>query len=212
MNYLVLEDITANQLKELGKGDLVWLESPQNPRGEVADLSYYTSILSPDVIIAVDSTFAPPPIQCLLSHGAHVVMHSSTKFFGGHSDLLGGVLMTKDPKMHSDLLNDRQFLGSTMGNMEAWLLLRSLRTLKLRVMEQSRSAEKIVSWLVSKSEPCLEIVTKVWHASLKTHPGHEAHKRQGTGWSGVFSFELATHHHARLFVTSTKIFGNATRY
>lgn len=78
-----------------------------------------------------------------------------------------------------------------MGNMEAYLLLRSLRTLKIRVMQQSETAVKLVQWLVSKSEPCLKIVQKVWHASLPNHPGHEAHKRQGNGgWSGVFSIDV----------------------
>ncbi|KAJ3358682.1 hypothetical protein HDU91_005147 [Kappamyces sp. JEL0680] len=206
-----LEEETSTSLAALGKGDLVWLESPQNPRGEVADLSYYRKHLSKEVVVAVDATFAPPPIQTLLSHGANIVMHSSTKFLGGHSDLLGGVLMTKDARVYQELLGDRAYLGSTMGNMEAWLLLRSLRTLKVRIMQQSASAAAIVSWLVSKSEPCLDIVDKVWHASLPSHPGHEAHKRQGNGgWSGVFSLEFTSLHHARLLCSNTAIFANAT--
>ncbi len=124
-----LEEVSEEYLSSLGKGDLVLLETPQNPRGEVADLQYYTSKLSKDVILAADATFAPPPIQNLLSHGAHIVMHSSTKYFGGHSDLLGGVLMTRNQETHKKLLSDRLFLGSVMGNMETWLLLRSLRYL-----------------------------------------------------------------------------------
>lgn len=90
-----VEDATDETLAGLKEGDLIFLESPQNPRGEVADLSYYTARIDPKVVLAVDSTFSPPPIQSLLDHGAHIVMHSSSKFLGGHSDLLGGVLMTK---------------------------------------------------------------------------------------------------------------------
>ncbi len=98
-----LEDETDETLKTLVKGDMIWLETPQNPRGEVADLFYYRTRVAVGVILACDATFAPPPIQCLLSHGADIVMHSSTKFLGGHSDLLGGVLMTKDAQVYKDV-------------------------------------------------------------------------------------------------------------
>ncbi|KAJ3259944.1 hypothetical protein HK103_001454 [Boothiomyces macroporosus] len=120
VKILYLED--GDYLGTLKKGDL-----PQNPRGEVSDLSYYSSKKPDGVILAVDATFAPPPIQYTLEHGADIVMHSSTKSLGGHSDLLGGVLITRDSKVRDELVVQRHFLGSVMGNMEAWLLLRSLR-------------------------------------------------------------------------------------
>jgi cystathionine gamma-synthase len=85
---------------------------------------------------------------------------------------------------------DRIYSGAVPGNFESWLLLRSLRSLKVRVTHQSNSAAAIVAWLTSKSEPCLAVIDKVWHASLPDHPGHEASKRQGSGWSGVFSVEV----------------------
>jgi cystathionine gamma-synthase len=205
-----LEDTTESRMKQLPPSTLVWLESPQNPRGEVADLQYYRSNCPKSVIIAVDATFAPPPLQNLLSHGADYVMHSSTKFLGGHSDLLGGVLMTKENQHYSKLLQDRTNLGAVMGSMEAWLLLRSVRTLKVRVVQQSQSAAFLAHWLHSKSEPCLSIVAKVWHASLPDHPGHEASKRQGNGWSGVLAIEFTSLHHARLICSNLELFDNAT--
>ncbi|KAJ3271881.1 hypothetical protein HDV01_006166 [Terramyces sp. JEL0728] len=197
-------------LGKLSKGDMIYFDSPQNPRGEVSDLSYFSSKKPEGVILAVDATFAPPPIQYTLEHGADIVMHSSTKSLGGHSDLLGGVLITKDPKVRDELIVQRHFLGSVMGNMEAWLLLRSLRTLKVRVMQQSETAARLAQWLSSKSEPCLDVVGKVWHASLPAHPGHEAAKRQGKGWACVLSVEFKTLHHARLICSNLRLVANAT--
>jgi cystathionine gamma-synthase len=205
-----IEEMKESRLSHLPTHTLLWLESPQNPRGEVADLQYYRNLLPKHVNIAVDATFAPPPIQNLLSNGADYVMHSSTKFLGGHSDLLGGVLMTKSEEEFKKLSTDRASLGAVMGNMEAWLLLRSLRTLTVRVVQQSNNASFLANWLDSKSEPCLDIVAKVWHASLPDHPGHEACKRQGSGWSGVLAIEFVSLHHARLICSNLEYFDNAT--
>lgn len=99
-----------------------------------------------------------------------------------------------------------------MGSLEAWLLLRSLKTLTLRVMRQSDSAAKIAEWLSSKSEECLEIVETVYHASLKSHPGHVLSMKQGMGWSGVLSIELKTQKFAKDLSSSLKLFTNATSF
>ncbi|KAJ2996559.1 hypothetical protein HDV02_006392 [Globomyces sp. JEL0801] len=196
--------------KTIKKG-LVLLESPQNPRGEVVDLEAIVPLLSDNVVVAVDATFAPPPLQSLLSHGVDIVMHSTTKSLGGHSDLLGGVLMTKSKDVYEQLLHDRMFLGSVMGNLECWLLLRSLRTLKIRVLQQSQTATQLTTWLTSNSEPCLSIIAKVHHASIPTHPGHDAYLRQGTSnFPSVLSIDFITHNHARLICSHLRLFHNAT--
>ncbi|KAI8908920.1 Cys/Met metabolism PLP-dependent enzyme-domain-containing protein [Gorgonomyces haynaldii] len=204
---LYLED--GHKMDELSEGDLIWLESPLNPTGEVVDLSLYQS-RPKGVVLAVDSTFAPPPIQYTLKFGVDIAMHSSTKFLGGHSDLLGGVLLTKDQKVHASLLQDRLVLGSVMGNMETWLLLRSLRTLKVRVMQQSKNAADLAQWLSSKSEKCLDVVDSIHHASLPGHEGHEAAKKQGDGWSGVLSIQFKTMNQAKDVCSRLKLFDNAT--
>jgi cystathionine gamma-synthase len=126
VNELALEEQNASTLSHLPPNTLIWLESPQNPRGEVADMLYYKKILPNHVNIGVDATFAPPPIQSLMDY-ADFVMHSSTKFLGGHSDLLGGVLLTRDLEIQKTLIKDRTEFGAVMGSMETWLLLRSLR-------------------------------------------------------------------------------------
>ncbi|KNC99947.1 uncharacterized protein SPPG_05320 [Spizellomyces punctatus DAOM BR117] len=193
------------------KGDLIWLESPQNPRGEIAGIHCRLCISSPSgATLAVDATFAPAPLQKTLAAGADIVMHSSTKFLGGHSDMLGGVLIVKDEQTAEKLRDDRTYLGSVMGNFEAWLLLRSLRSLTVRVTQQSRSATEIARWLDARDEPATQIVDKVWHGSLPKQPGHDAGKKQGEGWSGVLSIEFKSLHHARLIGSHLRLVVNAT--
>lgn len=97
--------------------------------------------------LIVDSTFAPPPLQYPFKWGADMIMHSGTKYFGGHSDLLCGVLITKTREEWYPLWNDRTYIGNTPGNLESWLLLRSLRTLHLRVPRQSENATALAGWL-----------------------------------------------------------------
>ncbi|KAI8855078.1 Cys/Met metabolism PLP-dependent enzyme-domain-containing protein [Chytridium lagenaria] len=190
-------------IPELKAGDLVWLESPAEPTWR--DLRLIKSKAPPGAIVAVDATFAPPPLQFCLAYGADVVMHSSTKFLGGHSDLLGGAA--------KQLRVDRTFAGSVMGNLESWLLLRSLRTLEVRVRKQSETATKLAEWLSKgdrSSDPTLLTVLRVWHGSIETTPGHAFLKRVGAGYSGVLSIEFSTVDYARLVVSHLKLFKNAT--
>ena len=216
-NVMVIfeDECTKTMLQDLKAGDLVLIESPQNPYGIIADIPMIIENVRDDVIVAVDGTFCPPPLQQLLDlktakRSVDIVMHSCTKALGGHSDMLGGVLVTKSKTLHSKLLDDRLAMGTVMGNFESWLLLRSLRTLKLRVTQQSNSAAYLANWLNSKSEPSVALVTKVWHASLPSHPGHYIAKRDCTGWSGVLSIELQSPLQARLLVRSLELFANAT--
>lgn len=174
-------------------GDLVWLESPQNPRGEIYDIASFKNRCPAGAHVVVDSTFSPPPLQFCLANGADMVMHSSTKFLGGHSDLLGGVLVVKQQEMAKKLKGERLLLGSVMGSMEAWLLLRSLRTLEVRVMRQSATATALAAWLNSEtacavnpstptvlfSPPPPGIISRVWHASLPL-PSHRGEDQSAT--------------------------------
>ncbi|RKO91139.1 Cys/Met metabolism PLP-dependent enzyme-domain-containing protein [Blyttiomyces helicus] len=202
----------------LEDGDLVWLESPRNPRGEISDVRAVAASRpkSGKVYVIVDSTFAPPPLQKCLEVGADIVMHSSTKYLAGHSDALGGVLVAKDPAVAEGLLKDRIALGGVLGNMEAWLLLRSLRSLNVRVKQQSATATAISAWLNSRiagkdlTDPSLEIIKRVWHGSIEGNPGHEVAVREGWGWSGTISLEFTSLHHARLICDRLRLFTHAT--
>ncbi|KAG6837547.1 hypothetical protein H0H93_007728 [Arthromyces matolae] len=207
-------------------GDLCWLETPLNPTGEAKDIQYYADkIHKVGGSLFVDSTFAPPPLQYPFNFGADCVFHSGTKYFGGHSDLLCGVLVVKTPKEWNQLHHDRTFLGSMMGSLEAWLLLRSLRTLHLRVPRQSESATILAAWLQSiSSTPNGRtfdgvpggIVAQVWHSSLqgKDSRGFDPKQQLTGGWNPTFAIlmakpEYASHlpHLLKFFVPATSLGG-----
>src|SRR6478735_6630892 len=137
---------------QLGPGDLIHLETPVNPTGKAFDIQYYADRAhSRGAYLSVDSTFAPPPLQDAFIQGADIVMHSGTKYIGGHSDFLCGVLAIKSGSPGNEWLQqlhrDRLYLGSVMAGFDSWLATRSIRTLEMRVLKQSQSAEAIVSAL-----------------------------------------------------------------
>ncbi|KAI0267462.1 cystathionine gamma-synthase [Gloeopeniophorella convolvens] len=164
--------------------DVCWVETPLNPTGEARDLQYYADkIHARGGRLVVDATFAPPPLQYPFKWGTDIIMHSATKYFGGHSDLLSGVLVVKTLDEWGKLWLDRNALGGVMGSLEAWLLLRSLRTLHLRVPRQAANAMELAKWLNSiASTPKGQffdgvaggIIKKVWHSSLQ--------KPDASGW------------------------------
>lgn len=131
-----------------GSKVLVWLETPLNPSGEARDIAHYAKrARQVGAKVAVDSTFAPPPLQNPFAQGADLVMHAGTKYMGGHSDILMGVLAVQDKAEAGQLWRDRTYMGSTPGNLESYLLLRSLRTLPVRVQRQSQTATQLAAWL-----------------------------------------------------------------
>ena len=134
--------------EELSEGDLIALETPVNPTGKAFNIQHYADIAhSRGAYLMVDATFGPPPLQDPFKHGADVVMHSGTKYIGGHSDMLCGVLAVKREDWLQQMKVDRHFLGSVMGGLEGWLGVRSVRTLELRVTRQSETAGGIVEAL-----------------------------------------------------------------
>ncbi|KAL9092416.1 MAG: hypothetical protein Q9159_000924 [Coniocarpon cinnabarinum] len=134
----------------LGKGDLVHVETPLNPTGDAYDLSSFAERAHKrGAYLSVDATFAPPPLQDPFAHGADIVMHSGTKYIGGHSDMLCGILAVRDDERWWSLYHDRKYLGSVMGNLEGWLGLRSMRTLEMRVKRQSENATELVRRIYS---------------------------------------------------------------
>eukprot|EP00123_Amoebidium_parasiticum_P015812 comp23156_c0_seq1/m.37446 comp23156_c0_seq1/g.37446 ORF comp23156_c0_seq1/g.37446 comp23156_c0_seq1/m.37446 type:complete len:387 (-) comp23156_c0_seq1:551-1711(-) len=191
---------------EYQPGDLVWIETPRNASCDVYDIRHYSEKAhAAGAKIAVDSTFAPPPLQYPLQHGADYVMHSTTKFFMGHSDGLGGAVIVDNEQVHHEMFHQRTYMGNMIGNLECWLLLRSVRSLSLRVNQQSNTAEKLAKALESHPR-----VTKVMHPSLPSHPNHEVAKRQMKGYGGVFAIELESQEIALALPFRTKYFRPAT--
>ncbi|KXS09826.1 cystathionine gamma-synthase [Gonapodya prolifera JEL478] len=196
--------------------DLVLLESPMNPTNDVEDLEWWTSRRVPGAFVAIDGTFAPPPLQFPLRHGIDIVMHSTTKYMGGHSDLMGGVLVVTDPKAALGLREDRTNNGWQPGSLESSLLLRSLRSLPLRVTRQSATATKLAAWLSGADaragdEEALSVVDKVLHTSVPGTKGHEvASKYLVGGHAACFAVVFKNAHYARLAVLKMRLFANAT--
>ena len=165
--------------------DLVWLESPENPLITVADLPAICGApRPPTTLVGVDSTFATPLNQQPLDYGADVVMHSATKFIGGHSDLLAGALMVRRDDLFDEFYQRRLLYGATIGGMEAFLTIRGARTLGLRMEKAQANAMELAERL--EAHPA---ITGVRYPGLPSHGTHEAAKRFMTGFGAMLSFE-----------------------
>lgn len=174
---------------------LVWLESPSNPRLKISDLAAVAKLArGAGALVAVDNTWATPVLTQPLALGAHLVMHSTTKYLGGHSDLLGGVLVA-GADAPADLvarLRTWQNLGGAVpAPFDCWLLLRSLATLPLRVRAQSATAAALAAWLAAHPR-----VERVYFPGLATHPNHAVAARQMAAFGGMLSFEVRGGHDA----------------
>ncbi|KAI8957703.1 cystathionine gamma-synthase [Daldinia sp. FL1419] len=204
----------------LQPGDVVHVETPLNPTGEARNLRYYADKAHErGCILSVDATLAPPPLQDPFLFGADVVMHSGTKYFGGHSDMLCGVLAIHPRHAASwvpGLREERLVLGSVMGSFEGWLGVRSLRTLEVRVRKQSADAEKLVAWLDAESRRegsvVAEYVDRVRHASLQKaelEDGWLTQQMPG-GFGPVFAVYLRDSDDARKLPSKLALFHHAT--
>ncbi|KAI1312362.1 Cys/Met metabolism PLP-dependent enzyme-domain-containing protein [Xylaria venustula] len=207
---------------ELGPGDLIHVETPLNPTGEARDLEFYAEkARRTGAVLSVDATFAPPPLLDPFAFGVDIIMHSGTKYFGGHSDLLCGVLVVA-PRHAAEWLpalqTERVFIGSVMGSLEGWLGIRSLRTLELRVRKQSADAEKLVRWLETErgreGSVVHDTVAEIKHASLQVgSQGEELGwlKRQmPNGFGPVFSLSMKQEAYARKLPSKLHLFHHAT--
>lgn len=182
----VAVDDTVGWHKALGECDLVWLESPSNPMLVLADLQAICSApRRKGCLLALDNTVATPLNQQALKLGADIVMHSGTKYIGGHSDLLMGLLVAGDAGLAARLRQQRLLHGATPGVLEAWLATRGLRTLSLRLRRAEENALQIATFL--EQHPAVE---NVRYPGLNSHPQHELAARQMQGFSGLVRFEV----------------------
>ncbi len=189
---------------------LVWVESPGNPLMTIIDLEGVAEIAHRHgALAACDNTIATPVLSRPLELGMDIVMHSATKYYGGHSDLMGGLLAMREKHVYDDLAFLQNATGAIMGPMEAFLCARGAKTLELRVREQSRSAQKVAEWLSQRKE-----VKRVLYPGLPMHPGHELAKQQMDGaFGGMLSFELnATDAQTKAFVKATQLFSIAVSF
>jgi len=182
---------------------LVWLESPTNPLLRVVDIDALSELVhGAGALVAVDSTFASPVLQRPLELGADLVVHSSTKFLGGHSDVLGGAVLTSDDALAERMRFHQNAVGAVPSPFDCWLLLRGLKTLQLRVIRQCENALAIARWLEGQ-----DAVTQVYYPGLESNPGHLLARRQmGGRYGGVVSFEVSSGEAARSFLERLRLF------
>lgn len=187
------------------KTKLVWLESPTNPTLKVSDISAISALAKTvNALVVVDNTFASPVAQLPLDLGADIVIHSATKYIGGHSDLVAGLVITKTRELSEKIKFIQNASGGILGPWDCFLALRGLETLELRFAQQSASALQIARFLQDAPE-----VDKIYYPGLEGHVNHDVAAYQQNGvFGGVLSFSLRedTLDAAREFVTSTKYF------
>src|SRR5499427_9316952 len=165
---------------------LVWVETPTNPLLSIADIAALAQIAhEAGALLVVDNTFASPYLQQPLALGADAVVHSTTKYIGGHSDVVGGAVVVSDAALAERLYFLRNAVGSTPGPFDAWLTLRGAKTLAVRMDRHCENAARIAEMLVSHPR-----VTQVYYPGLASHPGHEVAAKQMRGFGGMVSFRV----------------------
>jgi cystathionine beta-lyase len=165
---------------------LIWVETPTNPVLNIIDIAaIHEARKGYDLMLAVDNTFCTPYIQRPLDLGADIVMHSITKYMGGHSDVVMGALATNDEHIGGEMLRIQNSSGAVCGPQDAFLVLRGVKTLHLRMQRHSENGMRVANFL--NDHPA---VSKVYYPGLSTHPNHEVAKRQMNGFSGMVSFTL----------------------
>jgi len=170
-----------------GKTKLVWIETPTNPLLNVADIVAIAAVAhDAGALLVVDNTFASPYLQQPLSLGADVVVHSTTKYLGGHSDVIGGALVVRDSELAERLAFHQNSMGAVPGPFDSWLVLRGIKTLGVRMDRHSANAKAVVDFLVDHPA-----VSDVLWPGLASHPGHEVAVRQMKDFGGMVSFRAA---------------------
>jgi cystathionine gamma-synthase len=202
VTFLSAEQINAGLGDHLDERTrIVWLETPTNPLLNVIDIEQAARAAHEvGAIVVVDNTFATPYLQRPLELGADIVLHSTTKYLGGHSDVIGGFVATNDPTIAERLYFLQKSLGGVPGPFDSWLVLRGIKTLAVRMERHSENARRVAEYLAAH-----DAVDKVLYPGLPDYPGHEIAKRQMRDFGGMVSFLAASEEEAVELVGRTKI-------
>jgi cystathionine gamma-synthase len=198
-----LSDVDAVRAAVRPQTTVIWVETPTNPLLGIADIGALAGVAHDHgALLVVDNTFASPYLQQPLAHGADVVVHSTTKYVGGHSDVVGGALIVGDEALGEALAFHQNAMGAIAGPFDAWLTLRGVRTLGVRMDRHCDNAERIVEFLSGHPK-----VAKVLYPGLPEHPGHETAAKQMRRFGGMVSFRAAGGKDAAIEICNrTKIF------
>ena len=181
--YVDMTDAGAVRAAIRPETKLLWIETPSNPLLKLVDIAAVAGLKKPGQLLAVDNTFATPYFQSPLALGADISVYSTTKYLGGHSDVIGGAVVTGDPAIAESIKFHQNAVGGVPGPLDAWLVMRGVKTLALRMGEHARNARAVAEFLASRDD-----VAKVYYPGLTSHPQHELAKRQMRGFGGMVSF------------------------
>jgi len=189
------------------KTKMIWTETPTNPLMNIVDLAAVASIAKEkNILLCVDNTFASPYLQNPLDLGADIVIHSATKYLGGHSDVIHGCLMLNDPGLREQLYFIQKSCGAVPGPQDCFLVLRGIKTLELRMQRHCENGEKIAHWMRKNTK-----VDKVYWCGFEDHPGYAVASKQMRGYGGMISFELKNNsaEETKRVLSSTRLFSLA---
>jgi cystathionine beta-lyase/cystathionine gamma-synthase len=197
-----LTDLEATRKAIRDETRVVWVETPTNPLLKIVDIAAVAGLAhEAGAWCVVDNTFASPYLQRPIPLGADAVIHSATKYLGGHSDVVGGVIVTTTAEMHERLAFLQNAAGAVPGPLDCFLVLRGLKTLAVRMQAHCRNAGRVAEFLASH-----ERVKRVYYPGLAGHPGHGLASNQMTGYGGMVSFELETPEEAMKVCAGTRLF------
>ena len=205
--YVDTTDATQIQNAITSDTKLIWIETPTNPLMNITDIAAVSVIAKKaGALLCVDNTFASPYLQNPLDHGADIVMHSATKYLGGHSDVIQGCLMMNDAALREQLYFIQKSCGAVPGPMDCFLVLRGIKTLHLRMQRHCENGEKIAHYLRNHPK-----VGRVYWCGFEDHPNYAIAKKQMRGFGGMMSFELKDDsvENAKRVLSSTKLFSLA---
>jgi cystathionine gamma-lyase len=205
-SFVDTTDLKAVEAAFTPKTKLVWIETPSNPLLKITDIRAIAKLAHDKKSkVVVDNTFASPALQRPLSLGADVVVHSTTKYLGGHSDVVGGAILTSDEALYKEYKFLQNAVGAVPGPLDCFLLLRGTKTLAIRIERHCQNAAIVAKYLLSHPE-----VSKVYYPGLPTHEGHKTAKGQMSGFGGMISFELRGDvERAKRMISSCQIFSLA---
>jgi cystathionine beta-lyase/cystathionine gamma-synthase len=204
-DYLSAQQCATELERHIEGARMLWLETPTNPLLNIVDIAAAAEIAhAHGVLVVVDNTFASPYLQRPIDLGADIVVHSSTKYLGGHSDLVSGFAVTADDELAERLGFLQNSLGAVAGPFDSWLVLRGLKTLAVRMRQHSENARAVVAFL--QGHP---VVNRVLYPGLADHPGHEIAARQMRDFGGMISFLVDSEATALDLVSRTKVWSLA---
>jgi cystathionine beta-lyase/cystathionine gamma-synthase len=203
--FVDMADLAATRAALRPNTKLIWAETPTNPLLKLVDIAGVAALAPAGCVLVVDNTFASPYFQSPLALGAHVVVHSTTKYVGGHSDAVGGAAMTNDEATAQTIAFHQNAVGGVPGPFDAWLTMRGAKTLALRMREHASNAQTVAAFLETRDD-----VERVFYPGLPSHPQHALARSQMRGFGGMVSFALrGDAERAFDFVKSTTLFSLA---